>query len=300
MPLVDYSRVPGLHIVTIATREAFYLPYLRASCRRHGKVLTVLGMGRQAEWKGLTTKLKWMLQYLSLKPDEDLVCFVDGYDVICTRDLKELPQAFHSICKRHGGQVVVAHNLYPRSWMHLVHKVYYKRCKGYNLNSGTYMGRVLDIRRMIQRTMSLNRTYKTNSDQQLLTLECIANPKQFCIDRDSALFLNINDFGQDLRPHVQIKGGYLTYDGRQPFFVHANGNGILDTILVDLGYFIRKSERRKRAQLMQKEVQAKFLFHLRQYLRSHKWALVTLLVCVCLLIWVIKLLYTRGHKRSRS
>ena len=295
-----YTSVQGLHIVTIATQEAFYLPYLRASCRHHGQELTVLGMGRQAEWQGLTTKLQWMLHFLRQLPQNDLVCFVDGYDVICTHDLHELPMAFRAMCIRHGGQVVIAHNLYPRPWMHLVHHVYYKRCKGYNLNSGTYMGRVRDIQRIIQRSVYLNRIRKTKSDQQLLTLDCIEHPEEFCIDTESSLFLNINDFGQDLRPHVQITNGRLTYNDNQPFFVHANGNGILDTILVDLGYRIRASVRRKRIQQLRIEVHTKFWFHLRQYVQANKWTLVVFLVCVCLFVSVMWIAYTRWYKRHHS
>lgn len=284
------TSVPRLHIVTVATEDAFYLPYLRASCRHNGQELIVLGMGKQTQWQGLTTKFRWMLQFLRQLPRDDLVCFVDGYDVICTRDLSELPAEFNALCAQQGGDVVVAHNLYPRPWMHLVHWFYYKRCKGYNLNSGTYIGRVQSVQRIIRRSMHLNRTLHTNSDQQLLTLDCIEHPQHFCVDHNSQLFLNINDFGQDLRPLVHITDRRLTYQGVQPFFLHANGNGILDTILVDLGYRIDAVERAERVRKMQKEVHTKCWFHLSQYVQARRWT-IGVFVGICILvctIWIVR------------
>ena len=74
-----------LHIVTVATDSQYYFPYLVESCKRNGKELEVLGMGEV--WQGFNWKYVKMMEYLKTLPTDDIVCFVDGYDVVCCRNL---------------------------------------------------------------------------------------------------------------------------------------------------------------------------------------------------------------------
>ena len=85
------------HIITVATDPKYYFPYLVESCKNLGKELKVLGMGEK--WEGFNWKYKQMVEYLNQLPKTDIVCFVDGYDVVCCRNLNELPRAFLKIKK---------------------------------------------------------------------------------------------------------------------------------------------------------------------------------------------------------
>ena len=76
-----------LHIVTVATESKYYFPYLVESCRKYGKELEVLGYGEK--WKGFNWRFKLMIEYLKNLNPSHIVCFIDGYDVICTRNLYE-------------------------------------------------------------------------------------------------------------------------------------------------------------------------------------------------------------------
>ena len=81
-----------LYIVTIATESKFYFPYLIKSCEKNGIKLTILGYGEK--WKGFNWKFKLVLEFLKKINKNDIVCFIDGYDVICTKNLTMLPYFF--------------------------------------------------------------------------------------------------------------------------------------------------------------------------------------------------------------
>jgi hypothetical protein len=70
-----------IHIVTVATESKYYFPYLVESCKKHGLNLEVLGFGEK--WTGFNMRFRLMTDYLKQLPENDIVCFVDGYDVLC-------------------------------------------------------------------------------------------------------------------------------------------------------------------------------------------------------------------------
>ena len=98
----------NLHIVTVATDPKYYFPYLVESCKRNGKELEVLGFGEK--WKGFYWKYELMIEYLKSVSENDIVCFIDGYDVICTRDLNELKESFIKIKNEKNCKIIVGHD----------------------------------------------------------------------------------------------------------------------------------------------------------------------------------------------
>ena len=84
-----------LHIVSVATESRYYLPYLQDTCRKFGSDLIVLGYGEK--WTGYVFKFEKIIEFLRTIDPWDIVCFVDGYDVICTRDLSMLIPTFYQI-----------------------------------------------------------------------------------------------------------------------------------------------------------------------------------------------------------
>ena len=96
-----------LHIVTVATEEKYYFPFLKSSCEKNGISLTVLGMGEK--WLGFNWKFHKMINFLRTTNPHDLVCFVDGYDMICSRNLLDLPAEFERIQKKTGCKIIVGY-----------------------------------------------------------------------------------------------------------------------------------------------------------------------------------------------
>ena len=96
------------HIITVATSSELYFPYLVDSCKKNGIPLTVLGYGEK--WTGFCFKFDKMIQYLKKLDPNDVVCFIDGYDVICVRNLREMTDVFLQLKKRTNCKIVVAEN----------------------------------------------------------------------------------------------------------------------------------------------------------------------------------------------
>jgi hypothetical protein len=204
------------------------------SCKRNGRELTVLGFNE--EWKGFNWKFKKMIEYLKKLPKNDIVCFMDGYDVLCVRNLDRLIGEFYKIKKETGCKVVVGsdtHYTLLKYWA----KLTYGECNSKLINSGNYIGSAKDLLEI------LNDIYKNNSDdtaddQLLLTQYCKKNPSTFYIDTNSLIFLvYMNPFTEV--QDIDIRNGELYYIGNnretQPFFVHTPG-GFLDELIQKLGY----------------------------------------------------------------
>ena len=151
-----------LHIVTVATDPKYYFPYLVESCKKNGKELEVLGMGEV--WQGLNWKFLKMIEYLKTLPTDDIVCFIDGYDVICCRNLNQLVYEFKEIKERTGCKLVVGHD--KKSTMMSLSVLFFGSCNNNNINSGTYIGYVKDTLEIIQKIYELNP--KNDADDQVL------------------------------------------------------------------------------------------------------------------------------------
>ncbi len=80
------------HVCTVATFEHGNLTKLRQSCRLHGMELKVLAMG--APYYGHGTKLVHMLAYLNTLQDDEIVMFVDGFDVLVVADKEVILRKF--------------------------------------------------------------------------------------------------------------------------------------------------------------------------------------------------------------
>ena len=219
-----------MHIVTVATHSQYYFPYLVESCKQNGSELVVLGFGEK--WLGFNWKYTKMMEYLSTLPKEDVVCFVDGYDVICTRNLDELESEFYRIKQKTKCKMIVGHD--KRISFNKIAVAFFGQCKSKDLNSGTYIACAGDMKHIIQKIYDLNPT--TNADDQIAMTTYCQQSNDLYIDEKNELFLTILHSLSDLNQHVTYEKGVLTYQNQHPFFIHAPGCGHLDTIIETLGY----------------------------------------------------------------
>ena len=230
----------NLHIVTVATQSEYYFPYLIDSCERNGKQLQVLGFGE--EWQGFNWRLTKMIEYLKSLPKNDIVCFVDGYDVICCRDLKEMPNVFLEIKKKTGCKIVVGHD--KGSFLHgLVAYTYFGNCNGTYINAGTYIGIVKDLLEILPKIYALNP--KDNADDQvLITKYCKHNSSEIHCDTKNQLFLTLVYPLHQIEKFIEIdkNNDTIIYDNNKPFFIHAAGNGYLEDVINRLGYSIEPNK----------------------------------------------------------
>lgn len=225
-----------LHIVTVVTESKYYFPYLVKSCQKYGKELEILGYGQK--WKGFNWKFKLMIEYLETLNDNDIVCFIDGYDVICTRNLNELKTTFLTLYNENKCKIIVGYdNTSHTNFINkLFVKTYFGTCNGISLNSGTYIGFVKDLLQIIKQIRSLND--KDNADDQILmTKFCNLNDSIFYIDKNNEIFLALDHPLNEIDNIINISNGKnISYNDNFPFFLHGPGSTFLDNVIQKLGY----------------------------------------------------------------
>jgi len=225
-----------LHIVTVATESKYYFPYLVESCRRHGKELEILGFGQK--WKGYNWKFKLMIEYLKTLRLDDIVCFVDGYDVICTRNLSELKNMFLKTREEKKCKIIVGvDNIKHTNFINkFTIKMYYGTCDNMSLNSGTYIGYVKDLLEVLKQILNKN-SKDSADDQRLLTNLCNSNSKLFSIDTNNDFFLTLVHPLHEIDDVIKINEyGEVSYNGIFPFFLHGPGSTYFDNTIRKLGY----------------------------------------------------------------
>ena len=273
-----------LHIVTVATDSKYYFPYLIRSCKRNGKELEVLGFGEK--WQGFTWKYELMIEYLKSIPENDIVCFIDGYDVVCTRDLNELKEAFIKIKNQNNCKIIVGNDKIQNNFLFkFFHNIFFGKCNNISINSGTYIGYSKDILYILEKINS-NKNENDNDDQILLTNYCINNPNDIYIDVDCKLFLTLLYPLTDLDKHVEIKNNKLIYNNNEPFFIHAAGYGFLDNILIKLNYNYNDNIRKE----YYNEILKKRVSHyIKNFIKNNK--ILSLLIIIILLSLILGLYY---------
>jgi hypothetical protein len=260
-----------MHIVTVATESKYYFPYLKESCRRHGKNLEVLGWGET--WQGFNWRYLKMIEYLKTKQPNDVVCFMDGYDVLCVRNLDEMEEVFKNIQKRTNCKIVVSEDISIQPIFNWFGKLYFGKCQNTKLNAGLYMGYVEDVLMIIQNIYNLNP--KNDADDQILMTKYCNMNNEIYIDKDKELFLSICDSLKEIDSQFTYDNG-VVYKGSRPFFIHAQSYGYLDNIVIKLGY----GECNVKNELFHNYFEKKLLY----YLYVGLFNMYTIIVLVLLLI----------------
>ena len=225
-----------LYIVTVATESQYYFPYLIDTCRKYGKEIDILGFGEK--WQGFNWRMQLMIDYLKNKQSSDVICFIDGYDVICTRDLNELKDEFIKLYIERKCKIVVGYdNIKHGNFINNFYVENYSgKCKNLSLNAGTYIGFASDLLNMLIEIQSIDNN-KTSDDQVLLTKYCKQNEDLFHIDSNNKLFLTIDNPLHEIDNLIDIdEQGGISYNQNRPFFLHGPGATFLDNVLIKIGY----------------------------------------------------------------
>lgn len=224
----------NLKIVTVATKDAEYLKYLKESCNRHGTELIVLGMGRP--WTQYYDKYKYILEEIDSFEDDDIFCFVDAYDVIMIDNAEKMRQDYLDFVKENGPKIIAPSESDEFKFMNhslefcsiivnaLKDEIFSKRT--HSINSGTYIGFVSDIKFAIKTMLS----YKDiNDDQIMFNLFISQYPDKFSLD--TKFFFKTNEL-------MDIP----VYDGMRGYFIHRPGNFPLIEFLRYNGYTVTEED----------------------------------------------------------
>lgn len=274
-------HINNLHIITIATEPKYYFDYLKQSCEKNGKNLEVLGFGE--EWKGFLWRFLLILDYIKkLKPD-DIVCFVDGYDVICVRDLSELKDEFLKIRRREKCKIIVGMEIHLDKG--IIPSLVFGKCKGLSINAGTYIGYVKDINEVLNNTYKLNPDIKAD-DQLLITKYCNNTENDIYIDKNNEFFLTIVNEYNELDELIKIHKNEVIYNEKKPFFIHGPSNTYLDNIIIKLGYKYNYNNKIK--DLIYENYFTKKKEQILNYIYQYKESIYLIIIIIILLIFLYK------------
>ena len=173
-----------IKIITVATESKYYLPYLKDTVKKNGGELIILGYGE--EWKGFSWRQRLIVDYLKSLKQSDIVCFVDGYDVICLRNLNELKNEFLRLKQKHKCKIVVGNEYYEYNLHKKFRESQFGLCKNEGLNAGFYIGYANDLLYIINSIYSQSNDDKAD-DQKSMVDYCNKNPNLFYIDKNFEL-----------------------------------------------------------------------------------------------------------------
>ena len=221
-----------IYIVTVATEIKYYMKYLIESIKKNNGELIILGLGET--WKGYNWKFKMIVDFLKKINLEDIVCFIDGYDVICTRNLDDLKNTFINIRNREEIKIIVGHDKVVNPIYNLFQYLYFGYCKNDYINSGTYIGYVKDLLEILELIYN-NNPFNNRDDQILLTDYCSKKPENIYIDNNCEIFLVLSHPFNELTENISFVNNELIYNNSRPFFIHGPASTYLDNIIRRIG-----------------------------------------------------------------
>lgn len=208
----------ALHFYTYSTSpEKAY--YLFETAKFHG--ITIENLSPGTAWNGLKDKCIAMIAKVNSLPDDDIICFLDAYDVIVNADAETILKTFKEAkCEILFGAET---NLCPES---LNEYPYPESPTIFRyMNTGVYVGYVRAIRKMLQWGKF------TSNDQEYMNLYFLKNNNgkdvNVCLDYYSKLALNMVGIPWS---ELRIENGLvsLKQTNTVPCIVHFNGMSFLD------------------------------------------------------------------------
>jgi hypothetical protein len=237
------ASVRAMHLVTVATESKGYFPVLKQSVERFDAKLEVLGWGKR--WRGFVWRLMLLREFLEGLDDEDIICFLDAYDVVLLRDPAELEAAFRSLSAATGCNIVFGCDKPKPLALKAAARYMFGQCQGKSVNAGSYVGYVWAVKDMLDSILAKTQDPKDDDQVQVVRF-CKESPDKIHVDCDNILFLT---FVNTLRPfeegsNIKIAGdGTLLHNGIRPFVAHGAGQTCMSDLIIKLGYDLPDIER---------------------------------------------------------
>lgn len=224
-----------IHYVCVATESKLYLPYLKLAIPE----LVILGMNQP--WEGYITKFKLFGSYLQTIPNDDIVCFIDSWDVIPTKKINYLENQFIEFSNNNPKvKMIVGHDNHKDLPFHKqINKIFFINEKKDRLNAGQFIGYVKNVKPVIEYILEKNKNLSKNkkySDSTELTNYAKLFPGELFSDDKNIFFKIVTT------PLMQVKIKEINYTYS---FVHANANGRLEDLIENEYNIIISKQNRK-------------------------------------------------------
>jgi hypothetical protein len=247
-----------MKVITVATHPDRYYESMLDSAKKNDVDITVLGMGEK--WQGFGWKFTKMVEYLEKINMNEIVMFIDAYDVIFLDNIKNIEEKFLEIKSKNNFKILLGVDLIPNN---ILHKYAYNKIfssNPHNINSGVYIGYVKDIYSVLS-DIRKNNDMNNMDDQKMFITVNNKDESVFYFDKKNEIILNIfgnmingkpdfNSFNINLiKNNNNIKlfnEKYNTY----PKILHGPGNANLDDIILKYNYKLTKKNDESRLKYM--------------------------------------------------
>ena len=223
-------------LITVATHNELYMPWLIKSCQRYNTQITILGW--EQKWLGFKWRYELMIDYLNCIDENEIICFIDAYDVLLLRPLDELEEIYNKI----GKKIIISSENVVNNLIEFVFgqlkNSYFSLCDKKRVNAGLYVSKAKYLKDILNDLLNnYDKPEYHNDDQIMITKHCNNNKDLYYIDTKFEIFLTIfNPMFSGKNNKIKIKNQQLYYGDYRPFFIHGNGNTRLDDIILELGY----------------------------------------------------------------
>lgn len=216
------------YILTYSTHSENYFELLKTYPQ-----LIILGYGKK--WNGFKDKTDAVVSFCKKINDDDIVCFVDGFDSIILESSSEILKRFKELNKDLiFSKDSIAYNLFFK----YIQDRYFGLCKNKRVNSGLYIGKassIIDIWKGMSSNMD---------DQQFITKKCNHGTDVYI---DNTCYIFYNHSSKD-KIRVKDKKLYVNNNTFNTCIISAPGNHDINHILKELEYkninLIKKNKKR--------------------------------------------------------
>lgn len=217
LSLACEARQRDFHLVTVATKNTKGLKQLKHSCEEFGLYLKVLGMGMFYPGNGL--KLLLIYDYLESIPKDDIVLFVDAYDVLILATEDEILEKFRQF--KRPFVVSAETNCWPL--FSREHEFPYSPTPFKFINTGSFIGHVSHIKKVLRDMKPL---IAEKCDQHQMAEFFLENKSRITLDNNAELFFTLHNLNKDaLSVDKASKKVKCLLTGSTPILIHGNGNG---------------------------------------------------------------------------
>ena len=210
-----------LHVVTVATHAERYFSVLQESCHRHN--INIIVLGWDEKYTGHFMKDALVYKYITgpQVEENDIVCFVDGFDSVVLADSYAIENTF----KKLRVPILVSADRIKWYKNPLMWYLYYRVFGNQRLNTGMYIGYAYALQASLQLCIAAEYSTRGHTSNQKIWNEVHKRvPKLFELDENSKVFLNYWTFFGTCVPSTL------------PCVMSCPANGNMNCFLRKLGY----------------------------------------------------------------
>jgi hypothetical protein len=250
-------------LITYATHNSGYINALSESSKRMGFELIILGQNKK--WEGFMQKLFDIIAFLKTQSKNEIICFVDGFDVLTLGTKDEFINKFKSF---NTDKVIFSAHKDNYFLEVIFGKINVKDSNvEYNrLCSGTYVGYCHKIIELFENICKISDFNNEDDDQNKLTQcynkckDCIQldtnNTLFYCVETSSDMisemikYINLVQkkqiYMEDENVFYFIRDNRLILknNNNKPVFVQGNGNINMDNLAKKLNLPLKVTENR--------------------------------------------------------